>query len=202
MADICDNYLFAKGPIIDLELFILNHLVTDADDGTGFLDLDSIIPYPETFRRMDAVHEEWERAPKGKSARRSSVEPRDGWSHGGRDWVLKHWGTKWTCNEQPGLLSYDFDEEPGLLTFIFDSAWSPISTEVMVELSRQYPETTFELRYAESEHTGRVRTHGGEILAETRRRQRWTGDMDSPRDLTTRRPVRGHHAADGPARIT
>lgn len=74
------------------------------------------------------------------------------------EWCCEHWGTKWDIDQ----CSYDGD------TLIFETAWS-FAQDVMLELSRNYPEEIFECEFADEgipENSGSIEIQDGEIFRE------------------------------------
>lgn len=83
------------------------------------------------------------------------------------DWCCKNWGTKWnSCN------ACLVDEN----TYEFDTAWgTPI--EVLVALSKQFPNTTIEVDYADEDigaNCGTYAVKNGKIIKDIDR----SGDID------------------------
>lgn len=101
--------------------------------GDNDFDFNAILPYPEEYAKADA---EVERL--GKEGVEWKNMPPDGFNHGGYEWCLANWGTKWNACEAISDL--------GVASF--DTAWSP-PEPVICALSKMFPELTFTLRYEE-----------------------------------------------------
>ena len=89
MPNYCECDLYVSGPNDRLEEF----LRAVAGEKSPF-DFDRLIPYPEEFRELDRLAEEW-----GKKApeERTDPCPKDGYNQGGYEWCVEHWGTKWNA---------------------------------------------------------------------------------------------------------
>lgn len=77
-------------------------------------------------------------------------------------WSLKNWGTKWNNDPETPVV----DEETGSLHF--DTAWS-MPEPIFMELSRQYPELTFDVSWADEDigyNVGNREFRNGEIVSE------------------------------------
>lgn len=75
------------------------------------------------------------------------------------DWNITHWGTKWNACE-PERIDSD--------TVVFDTAWST-PVKAIEELSRQYPDNTFSVRYADEDigsNCGRYAFQAGDMVEE------------------------------------
>ena len=86
------------------------------------------------------------------------------------DWRCENWGTKWNSS---GALIVDDN------TYEFDTAWST-PYEVLVELSKQFPNSTISVDYADEDigsNCGSYVLKNGELLEET------NGDDDFALDL-------------------
>ena len=74
------------------------------------------------------------------------------------DWNIQHWGTKWNA--------YDVTLEDNTVTF--NTAWSH-PTEILLALSRLYPEAEFSCVYADEDHganCGEINYQNGSIIHE------------------------------------
>lgn len=75
------------------------------------------------------------------------------------DWSVKNWGTKWnSCNN-----SMNND------SICFETAWSPVP-DLILQLSKMYPENTFEYEFAEEQigyYAGKYTFENGQVLYET-----------------------------------
>lgn len=75
------------------------------------------------------------------------------------DWSIANWGTKWDIEGSGDRYSDDH------ASYDFQSAWSP-PIEAFVEISRAFPDLTFDLEYCEpgGGFCGRAEIKGGEIV--------------------------------------
>ena len=119
MPNYCECDLYVSGPKDRLEEFL--RAVAGKE---SFFDFDRLIPYPEKFRELDRLAEEWwKKAPE----ERTEPCPKDGFNHGGYGWRSNHWGTKWNVCEvrlERGKWPQD-GETDGRVSFHFTTAWSP-----------------------------------------------------------------------------
>lgn len=68
------------------------------------------------------------------------------------DWCVNNWGTKWDVNDETYVLGpLDPDAEAGSVCLNFQTAWS-FPAPIFVELSKLYPELTFEGEYADEDY--------------------------------------------------
>lgn len=150
-----------------------------AKGDNGCLDFNRFVPYPEEYRKLDdafwgaletihrleaslkdvkdeAVAEEIKA--KIKSLRKTMPE-KDGFNHGGYEWCVQNWGTKWNASE-PELY-----EGRRSLHYTFATAWSP-PLPAVVKMSEKFPELLFTLRYWEGGmgFQGVFKVKGGECL--------------------------------------
>lgn len=125
------------------------------------LDAGKVIPYPEVYQKADEYHEEMMEKARRKEIPWEEVHKvKDGYNNGGYEWCLEHWGTKW------GM--YDFDtpvEYKRSIKVGFHSAWAP-PLPVILQMSRDFPELTFYLRYWERGlgFQGKYKCKAGEVL--------------------------------------
>lgn len=99
-------------------------------------DFESIVPYPEEFRKRD------------EDAVTLSAEDfvakygdnMDGYNSGGYKWCVENWGSKWNAT--------DIVWVPQQKTFYFDTAWSPVF-KIVSELHKRFPETSIYFEYYE-----------------------------------------------------
>lgn len=137
MPNWCYNELRVSGRRALLEEFI-ERVKSDKVE----FDFESVIPYPEEFRRADEAHEAWgtENAhiPWGERPPR----PLDGYNQGGYDWCIQRWGTKW--NSSGAVI----DRRDRSVLISFQTAWSP-PIPVIDALSRLFPELSLKLNYWE-----------------------------------------------------
>ena len=68
----------------------------------------------------------------------------------GWGWCVDHWGTKWNacfveCSKDSNAESSQFG-----VSYNFDTAWSPMSTELLVAMKKRFPSLTFHYEFNES----------------------------------------------------
>ena len=121
----------------------------------GELKATNVIPYPRDLEILDKKgngytltdDEEKELTLIGLEGKYDTNK--DGFNQGGYDWNCKNWGTKWGfCDCSVEELSEDY------IKYDFSTAWSPITT-VIIEMSKQFPDITFE--YFCDEESGEFR---------------------------------------------
>jgi len=137
MPNWCENDLRIHGPVGDLKRFTIfaksyNLQVKDLENDS-ILDFNSFVPYPERFRELDKIAEQWD-----GSRRR----PKDGYNSGGYEWCRRFWGTKWNAC-RVSLKRYKRS-----LLYKFDTAWSP-PTPVIFAMSECFPRLKFSIRFYE-----------------------------------------------------
>lgn len=152
MSNWCENDLIIQGNQVDIDKFLSDFKMT-RDDIEVFFDFNLIDPYPLEFAEKDKVFKEWYEA-QGKEFI-SAERPEDGYSTGGKDWLVKNWGTK--SNGEDCTLEVSNDSEV-ILHFI--TAWSP-PTPLVRKLSLKYPNLTFSLNYFE----GGMQFSGSHVVA-------------------------------------
>jgi len=152
MPNHCDNDLRIKGKSADIQKFFefalnkkkdkdvkaVEDKIGIRDRRYGEIDVNAFIPYPKKYADVDAQAEE---ARKNPNADWSKIK--DGYNHGGYDWCIENWGTKW------GL--YDFSpvkEFKSSAVVSFQTAWSP-ALPVIQKMSEMFPELSFTLKYFE-----------------------------------------------------
>lgn len=145
MPNWCENDLKIVGKKEEIQRF-LDHVKTDRSR----FDFETIIPYPDKFRRQDEAAVDWE---KNKGRPPNAIRPKDGFNSGGYEWCINNWGTKWNLfDDRFHEIRFDEMEEwcdgDHSLTLHFDTAWSP-PVPVIHEASNLFSELTFELRYFE-----------------------------------------------------
>lgn len=154
MSNHCDSDLKVTGPREWVDEFLARHVTED--DGT-MLDLNSIRPYPAEYAEPDRLahewddrlaeirrelpREQWEPAFKAFVAEHG-VRPKDGFNQGGHEWRLANWGTKWGCYHLGQAVPPERLDDGVLLHF--GTAWSPINSGLMQELSARFPHLRFE----------------------------------------------------------
>jgi hypothetical protein len=105
--------------------------------GESNFDYNTFIPYPEKYANADKIRQE--EISKGIPSRLLSE---DGYNHGGYEWCLKTWGTKWNAS-----MLRIIEREKSIL-YEFDSPWAP-PIPVIIEMAKIYPKLRFILKYNE-----------------------------------------------------
>ena len=154
MPNHCTNTLTITGPAKEIARFIKR-----AKSKEESLDANAFIPYPAKFRRMDEranqqrieSNKDREKFQKGEitqvqwdelwETKHSKIT--DGFSGGGHDWCIKHWGTKWGMNDTQILT-----QEKKEVVYSFSSAWSP-PLPVIQKMGELFPHCTVRLEYRE-----------------------------------------------------
>lgn len=130
---------------------ISNRLTLDCDDVTAasvweavsgntaesLIDFNRIVPYPKHFADADLAAETWRNDPANRN-RSWSSGPKDGFNHGGYDWCVENWGTKWNAYEQRRI---------DVSSIYFETAWTP-PLAAITTLSRYFPTVAFRLEFA------------------------------------------------------
>ena len=164
MPNWCDCDLYVSGPKDRLEKFLRGV----AGEESSF-DFDRLIPYPEEFRELDRLAEEW-----GKKAPEERTEPcpNDGYNQGGYEWCVEHWGTKWNAfgvriDLEKAMQGGEVDD---CVKFSFSTPWSP-PTPVIEHASEQFPELSFDLHYFEcgAGFRGKFACREGRVTCDARR---------------------------------
>lgn len=68
-------------------------------------------------------------------------------NHGGYEWCLENWGTKWGIYDC-ALVYEKTEQKKGKLKYTFRSAWSP-ANKIIKAMSNRYPYLEFRLKYYE-----------------------------------------------------
>lgn len=164
MPNWCDNELVISGERDELEKF-----KEEAAGENGCLDMENFKPYPEIFKQQDVIATEHNNKLRNELDNMNDNEMKeylknhpfmkDGYSSGGYKWCCNNWGTKWNFCEP--RLEWEDDDS---LFYIFGTAWSP-PNPIIIEMSKKFPELTFELRYFEAamEFNGHLIVEEGEI---------------------------------------
>ena len=129
--------------------------------GETILDADRIIPYPENFRQADKASEEaMEQARKKQITFEQAYLVKDGFNHGGYEWCIQHWGTKWGMYEFTPLVKTSDSVRVG-----FQSAWEP-PLPLIEKMSEDFPELIFRLTYFDDDagFMGVYKVQAGAIL--------------------------------------
>lgn len=103
-----------------------------------FIDFNTLIPYPAQWAKADSEAEAWRKANQGKSW---SDCPKDGYNHGGYEWCIANWGTKWNAYDQ---------HKAGDTVILFDTAWST-AEPIFDTLAAKYPAIPFKVEYADED---------------------------------------------------
>lgn len=147
------------------------------------LETENFLPYPKRYRLKDIWAER-----EGKSLQKMSENerdeyiknrkhdrrydkngfPKDGFNHGGYEWALHNWGTKW------GICHPEIIKKPFInlintrVTYRFDTAWSPPNL-IIIKMSKMFKKLRFELRYWEggSGFQGKTVCTGGDVVEAT-----------------------------------
>lgn len=141
MPDWCECDLYIEGPTTRVEVFI-----SFARGEELPFDFNRFIPYPEQFRELDRIAEEWARQyPPYLTPDPCSTRPTDVYIHEGSQWCVEHWGTKRNArNVRIGAPDYWLDGT--VLEINFQAAGSP-PKPVIRRAAELYPDLLFDLRY-------------------------------------------------------
>jgi len=162
MPNWCDGELSVQG-----EPEILKRFVETVKGEKEALDANKLIPYPEEWRKLDKLAQEWQDRwdaflrsamdSEGKidDEKRKELwkkfiaengeQPEDGYNRGGYEWCIENWGTKWGfCHVEV----FDEDIENGCVEYGFQTAWSP-PIPLVKKMGEMFPELAFQLRYWE-----------------------------------------------------
>ena len=116
------------------------------DVGLGSIDFNKIIPQPEGLYMGNLGPKERE------------LYKDNNWY----DWRYQHWGTKWNSyGYESGVV---YNEEDNQIRF---ETANCSARKIITELSRQYPDVLFELRYADEDfgyNVGEITCSGGEDI--------------------------------------
>lgn len=163
MPNWCSCDLYVNGDADKVAEFI-EFAKSKTEEGM-ILDMDRFIPYPDNFKEMDRISEEWDKAHGGLTGKDNdwSKRPTDGFNAGGYDWCVDNWGTKWNFGEVE-LVNDDEYNGKRSLKYTFETAWSP-PTPVILAMGEKFPELEFDLRYFESgsEFNGIYVVKNGEV---------------------------------------
>lgn len=183
----CNNTLSVIGDENEVKRFkkVMNN--KDHHGRERVLSEEPLIPYPEKFRKLTKLSNEWEEkadayakkhgkdgadkwwcgdklSKKQRAAfiKEHGESPSDGFNSGGYEWCIKNWGTKWGfCDPS---ISQEYD---GQIIYYFDSAWSP-PVPLIVKMGQMFPKLKFELGYEESGccFKGKLVMEGGELIVD------------------------------------
>lgn len=148
MPNWCDCDLIVSGSKGGVEEFMER-----AKGENGLLDANSFIPYPKDWAELDKISAKWhDEMEKQKGDTRvkwlnEHPRPEDGYNHGGYDWCVANWGTKWNLSE-PNIREDDNKGDRRIVKFNFGTAWSP-PIPVIEQMAEIFPDLKFELRFYE-----------------------------------------------------
>jgi hypothetical protein len=101
----------------------------------SLFDFNVLIPYPQHWREADDAHDE---------ARKAGIKwsdlPADGYNHGGYEWCIDNWGTKWGAYD----IGIDYEE------IYFQAAWST-PLPIWREISKRFPDMQVVVEYADED---------------------------------------------------
>jgi len=158
MANICNNDLIITGKKEDLETFKQFYKGTEIDNRTTWIDFNKIKSNAEDKER---VKHDWEKLTDEEKKRWQNDFNYYWFNHGGINWQVKNWGTKWNpIVEEPKI-------HDGKLMYYFDTAWSPCD-EIVRTLIEKHPELEFELGFEEWGNCfkGEITGENGEVMTD------------------------------------
>jgi hypothetical protein len=167
MPNWCECDLYVEGPSEKIDEF-LQLVKTEESE----FDFDRLIPYPEKYKRLDRIAEEWDKEhPYPWTAEDFSTRPKDGYNQGGYKWCVANWGTKWPARNPITQEISSWRSEGGAeerqVKITFATPWSP--PKPVIERGAQlFPGLLFDLRYFEAGagFNGVFRCEGGEVIAD------------------------------------
>jgi len=144
MPNWCENDLTLLGKTKDIEKF-KEHVETSK----SILDENTIVPYPDTFNKMDEEDDEYSSS---------------GFNAGGYEWCVENWGTKWGICDPEIIDEWDYKDESEMV-YSFRTAWSP-PTPLIEKMSEMFPDIEFDLRFFEAgmAYNGVYRIKNGVII--------------------------------------
>lgn len=113
-----------KNKIDDVELWLASLVPERNDDDRGYTITNALISYPKEYADQDA----------------ESMSK--GFSNGGCNWCVEHWGTKW------GFCNWVHVRTERTISASFETAWSP-PLPLIEAFARRFPDLRFTLRYYE-----------------------------------------------------
>ncbi len=142
------NHIYSKlivsGPSEEVKRFY-----EFAKMGENPIEANKFIPYPEKYKKLDKIAEDWEIANtvdgkiwgKYKEDVDFNSRPKDGYNQGGYEWCIENWGTKW------GFYSFkETNFTPSEIIYEFQTAWSP-ALPVILQASVIFPTLKFRYQY-------------------------------------------------------
>lgn len=150
MPNYCSNAIIVTGEEDIVSLFKKN-VFTEGEDANAF-DFSKVIPMPESLKKTQSPNKNKEQA--NRMIEHYGVS---NWY----EWANINWGTKWGTFDS--RLIY---EEPTTLQYEYTTAWTPLSEDAVVKMSKEYPALEFEIKYAESGigYWGILTVKDGEIV--------------------------------------
>jgi hypothetical protein len=144
-------------PVVTVKKEVLDRITNQPEEKESFLDANKIIPYPEEYAKADRANAEAAR--KEKQPFTDSVP--DGYNHGGIEWCIENWGTKW------GFCDVERQVRPRSIKFEFQTAWSP-PIPLIKKMGEMFPKLEFTLWYYEGGggYSGKYHIKNGEINEE------------------------------------
>lgn len=135
-------------------------------------DFNALIPYPKDWDDADEKHHI---AVEEINTRLSAVGddkekrqaimlewkdlPEDGYNHGGYEWCIANWGTKWNAYE----IGFDCD------AILFQTAWNT-PRPIWAEISKRFPDLELVVEYADEDrgsNCGILKYNAGHLVEET-----------------------------------
>ncbi len=108
----------------------------------SLFDFNVLIPYPSDWAKADDAHEAardaWLALPAAQRGPYPSVA--DGYNHGGYEWCIEHWGTKWNA----GDIGFDYD------SILFETAWAT-PLPIWEAISKRFPTMQLTVEYADED---------------------------------------------------
>lgn len=125
----------------------LKRFVDFAEGEHGCLDMNKFVPYPKEYamadKKADEVRKKWEALP-DKEKKKGYKPVKDGYNHGGYEWCVSNWGSKWNFSD-PKLEKLD-----KLTAFYsFETPWG-MPSQIIVKMSKMFPELVFKVKYYEA----------------------------------------------------
>lgn len=147
------NKLTITGRKQDIDKFF-----NDVSSDEKLIDVNKIIPYPEKYKKLDEIAQEYVKNNPDDWKNR----PNDGYNQGGYEWCIENWGTKWGMYDFSDLKKNKTETSCSL---VFYTAWNP-ALPVFKKIAELYPNLKFSLRYYESgcQFSGKLKIQKGEIV--------------------------------------
>ena len=158
MPNHCEQDMYVTGDVESLKAFL-----EFAKEDDHILSANKFIPYPEKYKEMDRIAEEYGKAHPDDWRNR----PKDGFNSGGYEWCCQNWGTKWGIYDCT-ITSQKLTGKKGKLSFTFQYAWSP-ALRVIDAMSEKFPTLHFKVKYFEGGmgYQGTYVVQGGNVLEDT-----------------------------------